>query len=136
MVIDTTTQDHETARPDPFFALWQHGEISAHEALRVLCADLRLLDETLSAIAAEHDALRAQIGQIVGQLGGTTSLPGIGRLELPVATVMVSYERRQLDALIIALTTEQPGIAAQLAACRKETTRSGGWRITPEKPGR
>jgi hypothetical protein len=102
MAIDTTTQDHETARPDQFFAMWQRGEVSAHEARRVLCADLRLLDETLGTIAAERDALRAQIGQIVDQLGGKTSLPGIGRLELTAATVIVSYERRQLDALIIA----------------------------------
>lgn len=57
-------------------------------------------------------------------------------LRLQATTTTSSYDKTQIDALIIALTAEQPAVAARLAACRVERPRAGGLRVTPEKNNR
>jgi hypothetical protein len=101
--------------------------------LQSLLDELRTVEDAIALLEAQRTPLREQISQCVAQLGGRVLLPGYGRLEITAPGVTVSYDRRQVEALIIELTTAHAAIAAQLAACRKESPRSGGLRITPAK---
>jgi hypothetical protein len=100
-------------------------------ALQSLLEELRTLEDALALLETERTAVRDQIRQHVEQLGGRAVLPGYGRLEITTPGITVSYDRRQVEALIIELTTTAPVIAARLAACRTESAHRGGLRITP-----
>ena len=121
---------------DGVFTLWQHGRISASAALRTLWDDLRQIEAAQQQLEARRSAVRDQLGQIADQLGGKATLAGYGTLEILTATTTTSYDKSQVDALIIALAAEHPAIAARLAACRTERPRAGGLRVTPEPPRR
>ncbi len=67
-----------------YFAMWQQGHISSPEALSTMCADLQLLDETLTLLTSQRNALRVHIDIIVAQSEGTTARAGasyLGRTE-------------------------------------------------------
>jgi hypothetical protein len=101
--------------------------------LQSLLDELRTIEDAISLLSAQRTSLRDQISQHVAQLGGRVMLSGYGRLEITPPCVTVSYDRRQIETLIIELTTTDPTMAARLAGCRKEAPRSGGLRITPPK---
>jgi hypothetical protein len=101
--------------------------------LQSLLDELRTVEDAIGLLSAQRTSLRDQISQHVEQLGGRMMLPGYGRLEITPPGLTVSYDRRQIETLIIELTTTVPTIAARIAACRKESPRSGGLRITPAK---
>jgi hypothetical protein len=104
-----------------------------HSELASLLDELRTVEDAITLLTAQRTPLREQISQCVAQQGGRVLLPGYGRLEITAPGVTISYDRHQVEALIIALTTTDPTIAARLAACRKESPRNGGLRITPPK---
>lgn len=125
-----------TMSTDGVFALWLAGRLSAHAALRTLWDDLRQIEAAQQQLETRCEALRDQLRQIATQLGGSATLAGYGKLEVLAPTIATSYDKAQVDALIIALTAEQPAIASRLAACRIERPRAGGLRVTPEKTNR
>lgn len=125
-----------TTSSDGVFTLWLNGRLSDHAAIRTLWDDLRQIEAAQQQLETRRELVRDQLRQITAQLGGQTTLAGYGKLELLSATTTTSYDKTQVDALIIALTAEQPAIAARLAACRVERPRAGGLRITPEKTNR
>lgn len=125
-----------TTSSDGVFTLWLNGRLSDHAAIRTLWDDLRQIEAAQQQLETRRELVRDQLRQITAQLGGSTTLAGYGKLELLSATTTTSYDKAQVDALIIALTAEQPAIAARLAACRVERPRAGGLRITPEKTNR
>lgn len=125
-----------TTSSDGVFTLWLNGRLSDHAAIRTLWDDLRQIEAAQQQLETRRELVRDQLRQITAQLGGQTTLAGYGKLELLSATTTTSYDKAQVDALIIALTAEQPAIAARLAACRVERPRAGGLRITPEKTNR
>src|SRR5262245_43897416 len=99
--------------------------------LQSLLDELRPIDDAIALLQAQRTSPRDQISERVDRLGGRAVLPGYGHLEITAPSVTVSYDRRQVEALIIELTTTAPVIAARIAACRKESPRTGGLRITP-----
>jgi hypothetical protein len=101
--------------------------------LQSLLEEVRTVEDALALLDVQRTRLREEIRQRVERLGGRVLLPGEGRLEIIAPSVAVSYDRRQVEALIIELTTTHAAIAARLAACRKESPRNGGLRITPAK---
>ena len=125
-----------TTSSDGVFTLWLNGRLGAHAALRTLWDDLRQIEVAQQQLETRRELVRDQLRQITAQLGGSTSLAGYGKLELLSATTTTSYDKSQVDALIIALTAEQPAVAARLAACRVERPRAGGLRVTPETTSR
>jgi glutathione S-transferase len=121
---------------DNALACWQAGTVSAAAAMRPIWDELRRIEAARQELEQQREALRDQLRHIVAELGGSTSLTGYGKLEILPASVSTSYVKTQVDALIIELTGEHPAIAARLAACRKESHRAGGLRVTPEKTSR
>jgi glutathione S-transferase len=135
--VNPTTTNATTTNPttstDGVFRLWLDGHLPPHRALRTLWDDLRQIEATRQEVEARRSAVRDQLRQITEHLGGKTSLRGYGKLEVLADSVTVSYDKAQVDALIIALTNDHPAIAAQLAACRTKRPRAGGLRVTSEK---
>lgn len=109
---------------------WQEGDIQAEEALTQLCQSLDSLEDRLEPLQQQKDTLRTQISEVVDYLGGRAELDWFGSLQITSPTVTATYDREALDALIARLTAEgQTEIAKQIAACRKESMRSGSLRI-------
>ena len=115
------------------FEQWEAGEVSDEQALRSLASDLGEVESQLAPIEQEKQALRDQISRVLDHAGGTATIAGFGRLEITAASVVVSYDKKQIEELLIDLTTTHPEIAARLAACRVKGTRAGSLRITREK---
>lgn len=112
---------------------WQDGRLTDDQALRALASDLGEVESQLAPIEAEKAALRDQISRVVERIGGVAQIAGFGKLEITAASVVVSYDKRQIEDLLIDLTTTHPEIAARLAACRTRGSRAGSLRITREK---
>lgn len=125
-----------TTSSDGVFTLWLNGRLEAHAAIRTLWDDLRQIEGAQQQLETRRELVRDQLRQITAQIGGQTTLAGYGKLEVLAPTTTTSYDKAQVDALIIALTAEQPTIAARVAACRVERPRAGGLRVTPEKTNR
>lgn len=130
-----TTRRSPTSHHDPLQA-WRAGDLAAPAAIRRLWDELRQVEAARQELDVRRDGLRDQLHAIVAQLGGAFRLAGYGKLEILPASTSTSYVKAQVDELVIALTSEQPALAARLAACRKEAQRAGGLRVTPEKPVR
>lgn len=115
------------------FTDWQDGQLTDEQALRSLSSDLGEVESQLAPIEAEKQSLRDQISQVLEHAGGTATIAGFGKLEITAAAVVVSYGKKQIEELLIDLTTTHPEIAARLAACRVKGSRAGSLRITREK---
>ncbi len=112
---------------------WQEGDITADEALNQLCQQLVSLEDRLEPLEATRLAIRNQLSVVVEQLGGKAELAGFGTLHITQASLTANYDTRQLDALITRLSTDYPAIAQAIADCRRESSRTGGLRITRAK---
>lgn len=117
------------------FELWQDGSLTDLQALRMLCRDLGEVESQIGPLEAERAALRDQISRVLDRAGGTAEIAGFGKLELSAPAIVRGYDKKRLDELLIALATEAPEAAARIAACRTESARAGGLRITREKQG-
>jgi hypothetical protein len=113
---------------------WRDGQISDVEALHAIASDLGEIESQLAPLENERQNLRDQLSVILDRLGGRTTIPGFGKLELTAPTITRSYDKKRLDQLIIDLTTDAPELAQLIAACRTEAPRAGSLRITREKP--
>jgi hypothetical protein len=99
--------------------------------LQSLLEELRTVEDALALLEARQTTVRSQIQQCVAQLGGRVILPGAGQLEIIAPSATISYDRQQVEVLISELAITHAAVAARLAACRTESPRSDGLRITP-----
>lgn len=111
-----------------YFAMWQNGELSAPEALRILADDLRSLEDAMSVLMLQRNTLYRQVVTVLEAIGGTADIPGIG--QVTVTTSHANYDSIALDMVIASLVTTHPDIASQLAACRKGTPERTIARVT------
>ncbi len=115
---------------------WQDGELSDAEALELLCRQLTSLQDRLEPLQFVEKQLRAWISEVVDREGGRAEVAGFGRLQITGAGTTTTYDRRRLDSLVTRLAAEgQSELAQEIAACRKESSRSGGLRIIRDKAG-
>lgn len=116
------------------YELWQEGELQADEALDRLVASLDGLKDRLEPLAASEKALRDQISHVLefATGGRKTEVRGY-ELLITEPGVSVSYDAKKLDQLVVRLMEEYPGIAADIRACRKESSRAGSLRIIRPK---
>lgn len=112
---------------------WRDGQLTDEQALRSLSSDLGEVESQLAPYEAEKQALRDQISQVLEHAGGATTIAGFGKLEITAAAIVVSYDKKAIENLLIDLTTTHPEIAARLAGCRIKGSRAGSLRITREK---
>lgn len=115
---------------------WQDRNVTDAQALQALASDLGEVESQLAPMEQEKQALRDQISLVLEHYGGAATIAGFGRLEITAASVVVSYDKKQIEELLIDLTTTHPEIAARLAGCRVKGTRAGSLRITREKAGK
>ena len=123
---------NHTTSSDTLFGMWQRGELTDVEALRVLYDDLRLLDTAHRAITDQRNALRDQIVQIVAHAGGIVQLTGIARLAVVHHAPHATYDHAALDDLRVTLLASHLDLAARLTACRSLSPGSTELRITPD----
>jgi hypothetical protein len=113
---------------------WQDGELTDQEALELLCRQLTSLQDRLEPLQFVEKQLRAWISEVVDREGGKAEVNGFGRLQITGAGLTATYDRRGLDNLVARLAAEgQADLAREIAACRKESQRSGGLRIIRDK---
>ncbi len=115
------------------YTAWLDGDVTAIEALRSLCSDYEELDQSYKQFEEMREQLRQQLSEVVEKLGGRATIKGFGELTITAPSITNGYDKAALDDLIDILAEEHPGIAAQIAACRKKTARAGGLRIEREK---
>ena len=103
------------------------------DRLGALCYDLDQIELAMAPLAAERQAIRAELSMIIEQLG-TQEIDGFGRLEITAPALVVSYDRQRMDRLMLALIDEgRPELAERISAAKKESARAGSLRITRQK---
>jgi ABC-type Fe2+-enterobactin transport system substrate-binding protein len=92
------------------------------------------IEHQISQLQQERDAIRAQISELVEDNGGKIAIDGVAKFEMLRPTVIASYDRSGIEALVRQLaTTGQSEIAERIEQHRKERMRSGSLRITKPK---
>lgn len=124
-----TAYEHEL----DIYTQWLEGHAGPHEVLRQLAMDLGEVESELAPLEEARQVLRTRISHVVDRIGGKAEIPGFGKLEITSATKTVSYDRKQLDQLTIALLEEYPHIARLITECRTESARAGSLRIVRDK---
>lgn len=111
------------------FSDWQTGAISHREALRALLSDLGEVDSQIAPLEAERAELRAQISEVLAELGGRAEADGF-KLTITSPSIVPRYDAKELDQLVLRLRQQgYPEIADQVLAARKESSRAGMLRI-------
>jgi hypothetical protein len=112
---------------------WQDGDITPMQALRALCNEYGETASELEAHEAQQKQLRAHIERII-EREGAQDMPGFGRLSIIGAGVTSRYDTKALDDLVIRLMqVGEMDIAAQIAACKRETVRGAFLKVEREK---
>ena len=84
----------------------------------------------LVSLYVDRERFRAAPSVFVEQAGGKTMVDGFGRLEVSQARMHVSYDRKQIEHVILKLVDAgQYHIADALRSCKKESARPGTLRI-------
>jgi hypothetical protein len=113
------------------FEDWRAGVISDREALRRLLSDLGEVESQIAPLEAERAELRAQISEVLAELGGRAEADGY-RLTITSPSVVPRYDAKELDQLVLRLRQQgHTEIADQILTARKESARSGQLRIMP-----
>ncbi len=104
--------------------------------LQRLCQELGEVEDQLRPLEEERRRIRAELSLVVEELGGTVTVEGFGRLEVSNASFVVSYDRKQVEALILKLVdTGQYHLADALRRCKQESARPAALRILREVAG-
>ncbi len=81
-----------------------------------------------AARSARH--ICAELSLLVEEFGSKVTVEGFDRLEVSNANVVVPYDRKQIEAVILKLIDlEQYGIADAIRSWKQESARSGTLRI-------
>ncbi len=103
------------------------------DRLHALCEELNAVEEQLAPLQAERDRVRAELSFLVATQGNKIKIDGFGRLEVSQASIHVSYDRKQIEHVILKLVDAgQYHIADALRSCKKESARPGTLRIMRE----
>jgi hypothetical protein len=106
---------------------------TSEQQIYALCQTLGEVESQLAPLQAERERLRAELSVLVEQAGGKTTVEGFGRLEVGRASMHVSYDRKQIDHVILKLLdVGQYHIADALRSCKKELARPGTLRVMRE----
>lgn len=120
------------------FEHWKEGDIGPHAALRALCSQLGEVQSDLDGLQEEREHLRGQISEIVNSIGGKVEVAGFGELRITEPVKTASYDRKQIDELVMRLVQAgHADVAEAITACRKESARAGSLQIrrsTQESP--
>jgi hypothetical protein len=116
---------------------YEQGNISALQALRALCSEYGENASELEPLETQQKELRKAIEHIV-QREGTQEIRGFGKLSMVQPTTLAKWNGQALDALVLELMQSSEPInpfevAAKIAACKSESTKSGFLRIEREK---
>ncbi len=100
------------------------------DRLHALCDELNAVEGQIAPLQAERDRIRAELSLLVATQGNKIKLDGFGRLEVSQASIHVSYDRKQIEHVILKLVDAgQYHIADALRSCKKESARPGVLRI-------
>lgn len=112
------------------FTEWKEGNIGPEAALRALCLQLGEVQSDYDALQEEREHLRGQVSEIVNSLGGKAQVADFGELRISEPSKTASYDRKQLDELVMHLVQAgHADIAEAITACRKESARAGSLQI-------
>ena len=104
------------------------------QTLRALLSDRAEVLSQITALKAEVAQIEAQLSELVVTQDGPIKVPGFGSLCISAPAVSRTFDPDALRELIQSLReTGQGEIADEIATCTKESLRTGGLRITPEK---
>ena len=99
-----------------------------------LYSDLAEVESEIAQLQAEKERIRSELSMLIAEAGGKVNIPGVARMELTRPSVLITYDRKAMDALMNQLVADGMGsIAARIRACQKEAQRAGSLRITPER---
>ncbi len=100
------------------------------DRLHTLCAELNTVESQIAPLHAERDRIRAELSLLVATQGNKIKLDGFGRLEVSQASIHVSYDRKQIEHVILKLVDAgQYHVADALRSCKKESARPGVLRV-------
>jgi hypothetical protein len=112
---------------------WKDGHETPIAAIRALCMQLGEVESELDASTQEREELRNYISDIVSRLDGPITIRGIGKLLIRAPSITKGYDKTAIKTLIERWSVEFPERAEELAACEKQTSRSGALVIEWEK---
>jgi len=105
------------------------------DRLQDLCQELNAVEGQIAPLQAKRDRIRAELFLLVADQGNKVKLDGFGRLEVSQASIHVSYDRKQIETVILKLVdTGHYHIADALRGCKKESARPGVLRIMSDLP--
>jgi hypothetical protein len=100
------------------------------DRLHGLCEALNAVEAQIAPLQGERDRIRADLSVLITNMGGKVKLDGFGRLDVSQASIHVSYDRKQIEHVILKLVDAgQYYIADALRSCKKESVRPGVLRI-------
>ncbi len=100
------------------------------DRLQDLCAELNAVEGQIAPLQAERERIRADLSVVIADLGGKVKLEGFGRLEVSQASIHVSYDRKQIENVILKLLDAgHYHIADALRSCKKESARPSVLRV-------
>ncbi len=109
--------------------------MTTEQRIYALCQELGEVEAQLVPLQAERERLRAELSVLVEQIGGKMTVEGFGRLEVSRASFHVSYDRKQLEAVILKLIdVGQYHLADAIRSCKKESARPCMLRIMRALP--
>ena len=113
------------------FDRWNHGEMSAEEALLKLCQQINRVQDSLGPLEEQQKYIRLEMSLLVEKaFNGRARVDGFGELRITEPVLTVSYDRKELDELVMQLVGEgQPELARRIQSCRRESSRAGSLRI-------
>ncbi len=98
--------------------------MNAEHQLHALCQELGEVEDQLRLLEEERKRIRAELSLLVEALGGTVKVEGFGRLEVSSASLVVSYDRKQVEALILRLVdVGQHHVADAIRSYKKGSMR-------------
>lgn len=117
------------------FKQWQSGEIPLEAALPTLCSHFAQLDDMATLLEEQLKTVRDQLSQVIQATGGKAEIPQFGKLQLTGPQTVSSFDRKLLEELVTNLQAAgNSEIAAAIAACKSESNRAGGLRISRSRP--
>jgi hypothetical protein len=81
-------------------------------------------------LQAECERVRGELSLVIEELGGKVTIEEFGRLEVSNASFVVTYDPKQIEAVILKLIDlGQYHIADAIRSCKKESARPGALRV-------
>jgi|GEM_PF-4396005 hypothetical protein len=116
------------------FSLWGDGLIDPGAAIERCAVVLAALDAACEPIDRCRATMRKLAEALLQASGKNHDFPWYGEFAWQQPARTTTYDRKRTDALMHSLVAAgESEIAASLEACRTESTRAGGLRITRHK---